>query len=103
MEYLNMIKDNLGTFGVSAGGLTMGGVALYLLNRIPNDKLSGLVYDACMHLGEVCTLGLGRWKATKDIWNQYIEPWFIDILDNLVASAINGFIKGLRSDNSKGK
>ena len=45
------------------------------------------------------TLGLGKWKLTKGIWNKTIEPWFIDLLDNIVASAVNGFIAGLRSDN----
>ena len=44
------------------------------------------------------TLGLGKWKFTKNIWNATIEPYFIDLVDNTVGAAVKGFIKGLRSD-----
>ena len=27
-----------------------------------------------------------------------VEPWFVDLLDNFVGSAVRGFIKGLRVD-----
>ena len=101
MGFLTTITDNLGAIGVTAGGLTTGGVLLYLLNKVPNEKISGLVYDTAMNLGSVATLGLGKWKLTKGVWNKYVEPWFIDIFDNIIASAVNGFIAGLRSDNEK--
>ena len=48
--------------------------------------------------GKVMTLGLSKWKFTKGIWNKTIEPWFVDLLDNFVGSAVRGFIKGLRVD-----
>ena len=44
------------------------------------------------------TLGLSKWSFTKDLWNKTIEPWFIDLVDNIVGGAIRGFIKGLRVD-----
>ena len=99
MNIFSAISDNLGVIGLTTGGLTMGGVVLFLLKKVPNEKISGLVYDCMLNLGNLMTLGLGKWKLTKGIWNKTIEPWFIDLLDNIVASAVNGFIAGLRSDN----
>ena len=101
MDIFSTISNNLGTIGITTGGLTVGGVILFLLKKVPNDKISGLVYDCMMNLGNLMTLGLGKWKMTKGIWNKHIEPWFIDILDNIVGAAVNGFIAGLRSDNKK--
>ena len=45
------------------------------------------------------TAGLTKWKFTRKIWNKTIEPYFIDLVDNIFGSAIRGLIKGLRSDN----
>ena len=45
------------------------------------------------------TLCLAKWKMTKSVWNKTIEPWFIDLVDNIFGSMIRGFIKGLRSDD----
>ena len=94
---LNAVADNWGM----ATGLTGGAVALWIMKQIPNEKIKGLVEDACFHLGNVITLGLGKWKYTKGIWNKTIEPYFIDLVDNVVLGALNGFLKGLRSDNKK--
>jgi hypothetical protein len=44
------------------------------------------------------TLGLGKWSFSKKVWNSQIEPWFIDLIDNVFGSIVRGFIKGLRSD-----
>ena len=49
-------------------------------------------------MGKVMTLGLSKWKFTKNIWNKTVEPWFIDLIDNFIGSAVRGFIKGLRVD-----
>ena len=45
------------------------------------------------------THALSKWKMTKGIWNKTIEPWFIDLVDNVFGSIIRGFVKGLRSDD----
>ena len=45
------------------------------------------------------TAGLTKWKFTSKIWNKTIEPYFIDLIDNLVGGALRGLIKGLKSDN----
>ena len=35
----------------------------------------------------------------KKFWNKTIEPWFVDLLDNIFVSAFKGLVKGLRVDN----
>ena len=44
------------------------------------------------------TLGLSKWKLTKNFWKSTIEPYFIDIIDNLVGGAVRSFIRGLKVD-----
>ena len=87
-----------------ANNLTMlvgGGssaIALWLLKRIPNEDIYSWVETCAYWLGSVITLGLGKWKLTKKLWNSTVEPYFIDLVDNTVGAAVEGFIKGLRSD-----
>lgn len=86
--------------GYVAGSI--GAVILaWTLKKIPNDKISTAVYGFFKKIGVAMTLGLTKWKYTKNFWNKTIEPWFIDLIDNTVMSALNGFVAGLRSDNSK--
>ncbi len=49
-------------------------------------------------LGKAMTLGLSKWSLTKKFWNSTVEPWFIDLFDNVIGGAVRGFIKGLRAD-----
>ena len=80
-----------------AGG-TSAGLALWLLKKIPNEDLYSWVETGAYWAGSFMTLGLGKWKLTKKLWNSTIEPWFIDLVDNTVGAAVKGFIEGLRSD-----
>ena len=81
-----------------AGG-TSAGLVLWLLKRVPNDKIYD-VGENCAHgLGSLLTLRLSKMKWTKDLWNATIEPWFVDLIDNTVGAFVNGFISGLRSDD----
>jgi len=79
--------------GVSAAG------AAWVLKKIPNDTIKAKLGVYMYGLGVTCTLGLGKWKWTKGIWNKTIEPWVVDAIDNIVANSINEFVRGLRSDN----
>lgn len=81
------------------GGIGSGGIVLYILKKIPNESICSVVETTFESLGKVMTLGLGKWQFSKKIWNSQIEPWFIDIIDNIFGSVVRGFIKGLRSDN----
>ena len=40
-----------------------------------------------------------KWKLTRALWNKTIEAYFIDLIDNIIGGALEGFIAGLRSDN----
>ncbi len=73
-------------------------IALWLLKKIPNEDLYAWVETGAFWAGSVMTLGLAKFKFTKKIWNKTVEPWFIDLIDNTVGAAVEGFIKGLRSD-----
>ena len=80
------------------GGIGGGGIVLYILKKIPNESICSVIETTFESLGKCMTLGLGKWKFSKKIWNSQIEPWFIDMIDNIFGSIVRGFIKGLRSD-----
>mgnify|MGYP003662779526 CR=1 FL=1 len=91
---MEFITNNIGIF---AGGSSA--IALWILKIIPNDKIKTFVFNAFYRLGVVLTLGLSKWKYTRQIWNITIEPYFVDLISNVFKSAIDGIVKGLRSDN----
>jgi hypothetical protein len=86
-----------GNMGLLAGGGTAG-LILWVLKKVPNETIYSSVEKLFKGMGMTVTLGLGKWKLTKKYWNNTIEPWLIDLVDNTVGAAVNGFIKGLRSD-----
>ena len=73
-------------------------IALWVLKKIPNKKIYDTVRTVCYTSGTFVTLGLAKWSWSKKIWNQVVEPYFIDLLENTVGAAIEGFIDGLKSD-----
>ena len=81
------------------GGVGGGSIMLYILKKIPNESICGVVETTFESIGKFLTLGLSKWKFSKKSWNSTIEPWFIDLIDNIFGSAVRGIIKGLRSDN----
>ena len=91
--------------GIASGnaGLLMGGgagaIVLWVLKKVPNESICSVVETTFESLGKIMTLGLGKWGATKKVWNKTIEPWFIDLVDNIFGSIVRGFIRGLRSDD----
>ena len=74
------------TMSLGFGG---GGAVLWVLKKIPNDKICAVVEGGFEKLGVLMTAGLTKFWATKAIWN------------NVVGDALRGLIKGLRSDNKK--
>ena len=80
-------------------GLGSGGAVMFVLKKIPNDKICAVVEGCFEKLGILMTAGLTKFWATKKLWNKTIEPYFIDLVDNVFGSAVKGLIKGLRSDN----
>ena len=80
-----------------AGG-TSAGLALWLLKKIPNEDLYSWVKAGGYWAGTAMTLGLSKFKWTKSLWNSTVEPYFIDLIDNTVGAAVQGFIDRLKSD-----
>ena len=97
-----MLDSVLGVLSSNSGLMVGGGASamvLWVLKKVPNEHICSVIETACESVGKVMTLGLGKWSVTKKVWNKTVEPWFIDLLDNVFGSMIRGFIKGLRSDN----
>jgi hypothetical protein len=85
---------------VYAGMGVAGVAATYALKKIPNATIKAKFGSWMYSLGVLCTLGLGKWKWTKSIWNKTLEPYCIDAIDNIVVTGISKFVEGLRSDNA---
>ena len=83
--------------GLLAGGGTAG-VILWGLKKVPNKEIANIVETFFYGCGKAVTLGMSKWTITRKFWNSTIEPWFIDLFDNVVGGAVRGFIKGLRVD-----
>jgi hypothetical protein len=91
---LSFITNNLGLIT----GMSTAGLVLWVLKKVPNEHICSVVETTFETMGKAMTLGLGKWKFTKKVWNSTIEPWFIDLVDNFMGGAVRGFIRGLRSD-----
>ena len=92
---MDFLTNNL---NLLAGGGTSA-IALWVLKKIPNETIYNTVSKTCFYAGSVMSLGLAKWKLTKKLWNSTIEPYFVDLIENTAGAAVQGFIKGLRSDN----
>ena len=97
---LEMIAAKLTGKAVAVAG---GGVAVlastWILKRIPNDVIKAKVGLMMYGLGVTLTLGMAKWKFTKPIWNKVIEPYFIDVVDNVLVTGMSKFVEGMSSDN----
>ena len=91
---LGLVSNNT---GLLAGGGTAA-IILWVLKKVPNKSICEMVETMFYGLGKAMTLGLSKWSLTRDFWNNTVEPWFIDLFDNVVGGAVRGFIKGLRAD-----
>ena len=76
-------------------------VVVYLLKLIPNEKLQVASEKIMYGLGVAVTLGMSKIKLTwfKVLWQKTIEAYVVDLINNVIVHGIQGFIRGLRSDN----
>ena len=94
----SMINFVTGNTTMLVGGGTAG-IVLWVLKKVPNESISNIVETFFYGCGKAMTLGLSKWSVTKKFWNNTVEPWFIDLVDNVIGGALRGFIKGLRVDD----
>ena len=97
-----MLDSVLGVLSNNSSLMVGGGasaVVLWVLKKVPNEHICSVIETACESVGRVMTLGVSKWSVTKNVWNNTIEPWFIDLVDNIFGSMVRGFIKGLRADD----
>ena len=91
---LGFVSNNT---GLMVGGGTAG-IVLWVLKKVPNEEIANIVETFFYGCGKALTLGMSKWRYTRQFWNKTIEPWFIDTVDNVVGGAVRGFIRGLRID-----
>ena len=73
----------------------------YFLKTIPTKHIKMVVGKFAYGLGCTVTLGLSKFAYTAPLWNKTIEPFFVDLIDNVVGTFTAKFIEGLRSDDKK--
>lgn len=96
---MDFLTNNLGLIG--GGGASA--LVLWALKKVPNEQIENICKTFFYGLGRTMTLGLGKWKFTKGVWGKTVEPYFIDLMSNLILGSLKGFISGLRSDNTSKK
>ena len=90
----------ISVYAVQLASYGIFGVAtLYIMKRIPNEKIKTVVRATFYGLGVTTTLGMSKWKPTEKIWNKLVEPFVVDLIDNTVVEAATAFKDGMRSDN----
>ena len=92
---LGFLTNNSNLF--IGGGVT--GLIAWVLKKVSNEQIANIVETFFYGIGKTITLGLSKWSVSKKYWNQIVEPWFVDLVDNVFGGAVRGFIKGLRIDN----
>ncbi len=81
--------------GAGLGVLILG----YILKKIDNEWVRAPLYGFFFGLCVLVTAGMSKWKWTKGIWNKTIEPFVVDLLDNIISAIRDGIVDGLHSDN----
>ena len=65
-----MLDTLLGAVSGNSGMIVGGGasaVVLWVLKKVPNEHICGVIETAFESIGKVMTLGLGKWKVTKGV------------------------------------
>ena len=99
-----MLSGIIGSvLGVITGAPIISGIAgailLVVFKLIKNDWIKKIIGGFTYGLGVTVTLGLSKWPYTRVIWNKIVEPFFIDLIDNIIIHGAEEFIRALRSDN----
>ena len=90
--------ESLMNYSVMLMGGGTAGIILWALKKVPNEDICKYIEGFFYGIGKAMTLGLSKWKFTKDFWNRTVEPWFIDLIDKVIGGAVRGFVRGVRID-----
>ena len=71
----------------------------FVLKEIDNDIIQKPVEGFGFKLGRIISVFMMSLPIVKNIWNKVIEPYVIDLLDNICTYFPRGLFKGMRSDN----
>ncbi len=96
------ILKTAGAFLITPQGAGIGlGVLVvaYVLKRIDNTWVYEPIYWTFHKLGVACTLGASKLPYLRAVWNKTLEPFVIDLLENVLSAAKDGLFAGLHSDN----
>ena len=94
------IVSNLAVIlGAIAGGGVLGVILRKLVTAENIAVMASKVDSFGYGLGKTATLGLSHWKYTKPFWNKIVEPYVIIFFEAIMAALVNGFVRGLESDN----
>jgi len=90
---------------IGVGGL--GAILSLLLKKLVTKKLldsiGNIINIFFYELGVICTLGLAKVKFLKGLWNNVFEPYVVLLLRTILMNILDGFIRGLESDNTDTK
>ena len=89
----------IGQIAAYTGGIIGAAVLAWILKKIPNEKIKKVVGVVFFKLGYFLTGWMT--KRIPKFWNKIIEPFLIDLIDNVIGEAVKEFIRGLRSDNDE--
>ena len=80
-------------------GIGVASAMIEAAKRIPNDKIKNRLKPVFYRAGVLLTLGLAKSPLVGPVWNRTVEPYVVDLLDNVLFAMRYGLIPGLRSDN----
>lgn len=80
-------------------GVGIAAAVVGVAKKVPNDKVKAILKPIFYRAGVIATLGLSKSPVVGQVWNKTVEPYVVDLLDNVVYAVKDGFIPGLRSDN----
>jgi len=89
--------------GVGSLGTILSLLLKKLVTKKLLDSIGNIINIFFYELGVICTLGLTKVKFLKGLWNNVFEPYVVILLRTTLMNILDGFIKGLESDNKDTK
>lgn len=80
-------------------GFTIAAAVVGVAKKVPNEKIRSVLTPIFYRAGVIATLGVSKSPVLGPVWNKTVEPYVVDLLDNVAYAVKEGFIAGLRSDN----